>query len=300
MPLPSPTSRFGLSVALTTPFRADGAIDLPRLTAHARWCLDHGCDGITLFGTTGEGASIGLGERRRALYALARADIDLPARVLAGVTASAGADAQDQARAALDLGVHGLLLAPPYYFKDPGEDGLFAWFADVIDGLGTAGRNIVLYNIPQVTAVRLSVELIERLKTAFPDVVTGVKDSSGDWPYSESLLRAHGELAILIGDERSLARGMRHGAKGTICGVANVWPQAIAALIETGEDDPRVMRLIEKVLSFPVTPAIKALMAHHTRDPRWLAVRPPLTALDPGAAAELGRTLDQLQSAEVA
>src|SRR5512144_2629225 len=76
--------RFGLSVALVTPFARDGSVDLARLVAHARRCLDEGCASVTLFGTTGEGASLGAGQRASMLEALDDAGFDLATQVLAG------------------------------------------------------------------------------------------------------------------------------------------------------------------------------------------------------------------------
>ena len=68
--MPLRANRFGLSVALATPFAEDRSIDLPRLVAHGRQSLADGCASLTVFGTTGEGASLGLNERQRALGAL--------------------------------------------------------------------------------------------------------------------------------------------------------------------------------------------------------------------------------------
>src|SRR4029079_7305474 len=199
-------NRFGLSVALSTPFTEDRAIDLPRLVAHARQSLADGCTGVTAFGTTGEGASIGLNERQRALGALFGAGIAPRTQLVVGIAASSVEDAVTQGRAGLMLGCPSFLLAPPFYFKNPGDEGLFDWIAAVLTGLGPKASNVILYHIPQVTSVGLSIALIEDLKRTFPGQVAGVKDSSGDWNYAEALLRHHGELHVLIGDERLLAR----------------------------------------------------------------------------------------------
>jgi len=64
--------------------------------------------------------------------------------------------------------------------------------------LGPAASNVILYHIPQVTSVGLSIELVDRLKKAFPQQVKGVKDSSGDWANAQALLKHHGDLHILI------------------------------------------------------------------------------------------------------
>lgn len=298
--MPAHPARFGLSAALTTPFRGDGAVDFAKFAAHARHCLAAGCDGVTAFGTTGEGASIGLAEREEMLDALAGAGIDGQRQVVAGVAAAAIADAAAQARMALDAPCRGLLVAPPFYFKGVSEDGLYRWFAGLIEALGGAARDLILYNIPPVTGVELPVPLIGRLKADFPGIVIGVKDSSGDWSYTEALLAAHGELAILIGDERHLARGVRLGAQGAISGLANICPQALMPSVVSGVEDPRIIRLVEELLRFPVTPAVKALVAHHHRDRGWLTARPPLVALDKAGAEHMARAFDDIFAAQAA
>ena len=293
-------SRFGLSCALTTPFRLDGSIDLPRLVAHARWCLDNGCDSITVCGTTGEGASIGLREREQILGAVAGAELDTRRQLVVGVAAAALGDAISQARMAVELPCRGLLVAPPFYFKNVGDDGIYAWFARLIEALGSAAHDVILYHIPAVTQVPLSIELIGRLKTAFPEVIIGVKDSSADWSYGEALLKAHGELAILIGDERLLAQAVRLGGQGTICGLANACPQVLATIVETGRDDIRIAQLVAEAFKYPITPAIKALVAHRTGDAAWLVARPPLVGLEKATAVALGRSYDMIMAAEAA
>lgn len=287
------SERFGLSAALTTPFGRDDSIDLSRLARHARWCLDNGCGSITVFGTTGEGASLGMSAREQVLGALAGAGID-GADVVVCVAASSVPGAVAEASMGLEFGCRGLLLTPPFYFKGVGEDGLYSWFSAVLERLGPTARGIILYHLPSVTQVPLSVELVGRLKQAFPGVVTGVKDSSGDWDYTQHLLHDHRDLAVLIGDERYLAEGVRRGGQGAISGLANICPKALLPLAEQGEGDDRINRLVDEVLRYPVVPAVKALVARRSADEAWLAVRPPLTALAAVEAERLGRLYDSL------
>ena len=141
------------------------------------------------------------------------------------------------------------------------------------------GRHVLLYNIPQVTAVELTHSLIERLKRSFPQVVRGIKDSSGNWSYSRELMSRHGDLAILIGDERHLAAAMAAGAKGSISGAANLRAQLLAAMIRERRDDERVTRIVNEIEKYPVVAAIKAILAHTTGDPGWFSLAPPLQPL---------------------
>src|SRR6185436_2772861 len=147
-------------------------------------------------------------ERNRALGALVGAGVDPARQLVVGIAAASVEDAIVQGRAGLLLGCPSFLLAPPFYFENPGDEGLFDWFAAVLAGLGPKASNVILYHILQVTSVGLSVALIDRLKSAAPKQIGGVKDSSGDWANSQALLEAHGDPHILIGDERLLARAM--------------------------------------------------------------------------------------------
>jgi 4-hydroxy-tetrahydrodipicolinate synthase len=288
-----PERRFGLGCALVTPFAANGAVDLPRLAAHAQRVLAEGCSSVTLCGTTGEGASIGFGERAAMLDAVARAGLDLSRQVLVGVAASAIEDAVAQADQLFDAGGRGVLLAPPFYFKGPGDEGLFRWFAAVLERCRSP-RGVVLYHLPSVTEVPLSSALVGRLDRAFPGVVVGVKDSSGDWPTTERFLADHPHLHILVGDERQLARAVRHGGSGAINGFSNFCARQLLPMVTDGADVPGIAELVDLVLRYPVTPAVKALVAHRYGDDGFLAAAPPLEPVDAAARAVLGEALDRL------
>jgi 4-hydroxy-tetrahydrodipicolinate synthase len=248
---------------------------------------------VTLFGTTGEGASLGAAERASMLAALDDAGIDLGRRVLAGVAASSVEDAAAQANQLYDAGGRGILLAPPFYFKSVPDEGVFRWLSAVIERC-RAPREVVVYHIPQVTGVPLSSELVGRLERAFPGVITAVKDSSGEWVSTERLIADHPDLDILVGDERLLARAMRHGASGAINGFANFCARAILPMIERGDEVPGVSALVDVLLRYPVTPAVKALVAHRYRDEGFVAVAPPLLPVDAAVRAELAAAFDRL------
>jgi 4-hydroxy-tetrahydrodipicolinate synthase len=281
------SDQFGLSCALALPTDSDLTIDHRRLLAHARWCLDAGCSSLTVFGTTGEGASVSLTERREILRTLSSVGIDPSRQIVGGVSATSIGDAIEQARILTDAGCRRILLAPPFYFKGVKDEGLYEWFAQVCERIAYRDLGVLLYHIPSVTQVPLSIQLIDRLKTAFPDLVVGVKDSGGDWAFTETLLFNHRDLTILIGDERHLPDGLRLGAKGAISGLANICPAVVAKVIEGGGEDLRISDLVTRILQYPVTPAIKALLAHCQQDSRWSNVRPPLTRLSSEEQADL-------------
>lgn len=289
----STKTRFGLSSALTTPFDEAGRVDIPLMVAHAKACIANGCDGVTLFGTTGEGASIDRSERAAILAAMIAGGV--PAnRIVAAVAATSQGDAIEQMRAGYQAGCRNLMLLPPFYFKSPSDAGLFDWFAGIFAALGREARDVILYHIPSVTQVPLSIELIRSLDAAFPGVVFGVKDSGCEWAFTEKLLAARGELQIMVGDERDLARAVRAGGSGAISGLGNVCAARVRGLAVDGRDDPAVTELVEALVRNPVTPAVKSLVAHTTGNDAWRRTRAPLEPTPADAAAALAEFHDRV------
>jgi 4-hydroxy-tetrahydrodipicolinate synthase len=291
---------FGLSCALATPFLASGDVDYAQLTRHAQNCLGEGCGSVTVFGTTGEGASFGLSERVSTIAALKDAGIDARRAIIGGVASASQDDALDQTAILIDADCRAVLLAPPFYFKGVSDEGLFAWFAGLFEKLGSRARDIILYNIPSVTAVTISVSLIGRLRAAFPEVIIGVKDSSGNWAYTQQLLAAHSDLIILIGDERHLAHGARLGAQGAISGLANIIAPRLLPLAHEGRDDAGIEQLVDELEKYPIIPALKALLAQKTNDKDWLRARPPLLAMTQADAARLASAASAIATEQAA
>jgi 4-hydroxy-tetrahydrodipicolinate synthase len=288
------SNQFGLSCALALPLAGSFAIDFARLVAQAERCLASGCSSVTVFGTTGEGASISLSEREQILAALSQTGIRMD-QVVGGVTASSLGDAIAQARLVIDQGCRAALVAPPFYFKDVTEDGLYNWFSRLCEELEEQ-IDVILYHIPSATATPLSVSLISRLRESFPNTIKGVKDSGTDWSYTEALLKSHNDLAILIGNERHLAAGVRLGADGAISGLANLLPEILLRIIETGREDNRITSLVTEIVRFPIIPAIKFLLAHRDNHPAWATPRPPLVRLSKAEATSLLPAYDRVRS----
>ncbi len=267
---------FGISAALTTPFTEAGGVDFARLIAHTRTVLGEGCSSATLFGTTGEGASVASKQRLATVRAMIDGNID-PAALVLTLHGAAAEDVVEQAHAAIDMGVTRFLLPPPCYFGDAAPAGLTAWFSRVLERIEGSGARIILYHIPQVIGVGLPIDMVARLKAAFPDLILGVKDSSGVFGNTKRLLELPG-LEILVGDERLLAGAARLGAAGSISGIANLFSDRLARELASGDTDPDIDHLVDTVLQFPVTAAIKSLVAHRHDDPEWRRALPPLQA----------------------
>lgn len=118
---------FGVSIALPTPFEDNGTIDAARLAQHASDMLMRGAASVTLFGTTGEGASIGIPERPIGIDAIC-GDGGVPAHhTILGICGTSVADVATQVRQGQEFGIRDFLLPPPFYFSSVGDSGLFDW-----------------------------------------------------------------------------------------------------------------------------------------------------------------------------
>jgi 4-hydroxy-tetrahydrodipicolinate synthase len=286
----------GVIAPVLTPFGEDGEADAERFVDHAQWLLKDGCTALAPFGTTSEGNSLGLDERMELLEELVDEDID-PALLMPGTGSCSLTDAIVLTRHAVELGCGGVLMLPPFYYKAPSEDGLFRFFAEVIDAVGDDRLKIYLYHIPPVAQVGFSLPLIGRLIKAFPDTVVGLKDSSGDWNNTAAILSAYPKFQVFPGSEVFLLDGLRHGAAGCISATANVsaaairnvynnWKGANADELQAG-----ITALRKAIQAFPMIPALKALIAHYRQDEDWAAVRPPFEPLPPAEAEKVVRTL---------
>ena len=274
---------FGISPALVTPF-LDGKVDVHRLATHAKDCLARGCRTATLFGTTGEGPSVGAAERERVANEII--GLGIPAgQLVEGVIACSPEEAAYGTGQALRRGAHAVLLAPPFYFRPAPDDAVFSWYAAVFEAVGSNLRDVILYHIPGMTGVSLSHTVISRLKDRYPGAIKGVKDSACNADATFALIKAFPELDLLVGDETYLGRACAAGAAGSICGVANVLPEAVIALAENGRDDPHIVELVQEIVRHPIIPLVKALVAHVRGDPVWAVARPPLPTLDEQSAA---------------
>ena len=180
-------------------------------------------------------------------------------------------------------------------FQRISEEGLYRWFAQIGEKVAHRSLDLILYHIPSVTQVSLTVGLISRMKAAYPELVMGVKDSGGDWAFTESLLANHEDLAIRRGRVESRGGGCQ-GAKGAISGLANLCPAEVLPLAEHGIHDSRIVELVNEVLKYPVTPAVKALLARGRKDDAWSNVRPPLVRISDQDAEALGRAYDRILS----
>jgi 4-hydroxy-tetrahydrodipicolinate synthase len=282
----------GILAPVLTPFDAQLDPDPARFTRFCRALLDDGCAALAPFGTTSEANSLSVDERESLLEALLEAGVPA-AKLIPGTGCSALPDTIRLSRKAARAGCAGVLMLPPFYYKNVSEEGLFRSFARAIDGVGEAALRVYLYHIPQVSQVGIPLRVIERLLKAYPRVVVGIKDSSGDFENTRAMLRAFPGFEVFVGTERFLLANLREGGAGCITATANVNAAAIArAFRERTEERQRELDAVRAALEkFPMIPALKEAVAQRTGDAAWRAVRPPLTELAPDQREALQRSV---------
>ena len=288
----------GVNAAVLTAMRPDLSVDLDRMAAHSKWLLANGCNGLGILGTTGEANSLGVSERIEVMEGLVARGLPA-ARLMPGVGTPALTDTVLLAKKAAELGCPGVLALPPFFYKNPSEDGLFAYFSEVIQRLGT-GTKIYLYHFPAQSAVPFTVSLIARLLKAYPGTVKGIKDSSGDFANTKAYVDnfAKDGFEVYAGDDGALHDLLTAGGAGCITAASNVGSAFNARVYanwdnELGKQAQVTLAAIRKaVTSAALIPGLKALVARHTGDEGWNAMRPPHMALSAAEKAKLFATFD--------
>ncbi len=286
----------GVIAPVLTPYGEDGAPDADRFTEHCEWLLEDGCTGLAPFGTTSEGNSLGIDEKMELLEELVDADID-PKILMPGTGSCSVADTIIMTEQAIELGCGGVLMLPPFYYKNPSEEGLYRFFSEVIEEIADDALKIYLYHIPPVAQVGFPLTLIARLRKEFPKTVVGLKDSSGDWSNTKAILDAFPDFEVFPGSEVFLLDGLRNGAAGCISATANVAARGMRRVYDNwqGPDADKmqgeISALRKAIQAYPMIPVLKTLIAHYREDPVWAEVRPPFTELPSEEAAKAIATL---------
>ena len=283
----------GVLSPVLTPFNQRLEPDVKRYIAHCRWLIDNHV-GLAIFGTNSEAASLSVSERLSLTDALLAAGIPA-ARMMPGTGACALTDAVTLTKHAADNGAAGCLMLPPFYFKGVSDEGLYAYYSEVIERVGNSNLKVYLYHIPAVSQVPITLNLIAMLRKRYPDTVVGVKDSSGVWDNTRAMIDefAKDGFDVFPGSELPLTQALAIGGVGCISATANMNPAGIhavyaargtpeAALLQAKAD---VIRKIFQALS--MIPAMKRVAAEFSGQAGWKTVCPPLTPLDETIAQNL-------------
>ena len=274
----------GVFVAAVTPLKSDLTPDLATIPDLLDFYARRGAHGALLLGTTGEGPSFSQQEREAIFKAGTEIRYSYPDFKLLAGTGTPSLDATIQLnKAAFDLGYDGVVTLPPFYFRTASEDGLYAWFSQVIEASIPSSGRLLGYHFPRISGVPLSQSLLTRLADHYPVRFGGIKDSSGELSHAQTTINAMPEQSILVGNDRLMTAGLQAGSSGCITATANLISPQLRKIFddfyqgkdasETQETVDAVRDVLETLMPFPA--ALKGLLSEIFGSPLW-PVKPPL------------------------
>ena len=280
--------------AVLTPFKKDLTIDTKLFISHCEFLLKNNIS-LAPLGTTGEANSISISEKLDLIKTIANSDLPKE-KIIIGTGNTSFVDAALLTKTAVENKIYSVLLLPPFYYKNVSDEGVYQYYKEIINAVKSINLRIFLYNIPQVSGVTISIDLVNRLKKEFSDTITGIKDSSGNFENTKKYKEIK-NFIVYPGSEKFLYDGLNIGCSGCISATTNVNIEA-AKLINSfdkseGESINKKIKSVRDVFEkYPVIPALKATKIKE--DSNWSNIRPPLVALSDQQRSNLAKDLKDI------
>jgi 4-hydroxy-tetrahydrodipicolinate synthase len=265
--------------AVLTPFKKDLTIDTKLFISHCEFLLKNNIS-LAPLGTTGEANSISISEKIDLIKIIANSDLPKE-KIIIGTGNTSFVDAAFLTKTAVENKIYSVLLLPPFYYKNVSDEGVYQYYKEIINTVKSKNLRVFLYNIPQVSGVTISIDLVNKLKKEFSDTITGIKDSSGNFENTKKYKEIK-NFIVYPGSEKFLYDGLHIGCSGCISATTNVNIEA-AKLINSfdkseGETINQKIKAVRDVFEkYPVIAALKATKI--IEDSNWSNIRPPLIAL---------------------
>ena len=280
--------------AVLTPFKKDLTIDTKLFISHCEFLLKNNIS-LAPLGTTGEANSVSISEKVDLIKTIANSDLPKE-KIIIGTGNTSFVDAALLTKTAVENKIYSVLLLPPFYYKNVSDEGVYQYYKEIINTVKSTNLRIFLYNIPQVSGVTISIDLVNRLKKEFSDTITGIKDSSGNFENTKKYKEIK-NFIVYPGSEKFLYDGLQIGCSGCISATTNVNIEA-AKLINSfdkseGESINKKIKAVRDVFEkYPVIPALKATKIKE--DSNWSNIRPPLVALSDQQRSNLAKDLKDI------
>lgn len=297
----------GVFCASATPVLENGTPDHAAFAAHCKALIEEGCDGVALLGTTGEANSFSIRQRQDLLEKVIVAGLD-PQRLLPGTSQTNVPDSITLVKHAVEAGVKACVVLPPFYYKGVSDEGLFRFYAELIEGVGSNDLRVVLYHIPPIAQIGISLELTARLREAFPGIIVGVKDSSGKIESMEAFAKAFENFSVLAGADPFMLPLLRSGGAGCITSSSNLIGKHLRVVFDNWFDptqndkvdaaQARINAWRDLSNAYVQLPTIKAMLAKRRNHPGWTRVRPPLVELTGAELDTVWTKMAELEAAE--
>jgi 4-hydroxy-tetrahydrodipicolinate synthase len=281
----------GVFVIAATPFRPDGALDLAGVQRLVAFYRARGATGLTILGIMGEAPKLTAGEALSFTRAVVAASEGLP--VIVGVSSPGFAAMGELARAVMDAGASGVMVAPQAGLR--GDEAVYSHIAQADEALGDIPW--VLQDYPQASGTVIPVSVIAK---AIRDLPRMVMLKHEDWPGLAKLgavrALAGRRISILTGNGGLfLAEEMRRGADGAMTGFA--YPEMMSGVVAASEagDWQRAADIFDAYLPlarYEQQPGIGLAVRKHVLAKRGAlahaAMRKPAPSLSAADIAEIG------------
>jgi 4-hydroxy-tetrahydrodipicolinate synthase len=224
----APQMLTGSLVAIATPMREGGALDLPALRKLIDFHVANGTSGIVVVGTTGESPTVDFDEHCLLIKTTVE-HVAKRVKVVAGAGANSTAEAIELATYASKVGADAHLSVVPYYNK-PTQEGLYRHFRTIAERVELP---MIMYNVPGRTVADMATDTTLRLADV-PRIV-GIKDATADMGRGSELLKVlkeggHDDFAVYSGDDLTGLPLMLLGGHGVISVTANVAPKLMSQM----------------------------------------------------------------------
>lgn len=201
-----------------------------------------------------------------------------------------------------NYGFNRVLVIPPFYYKNISPDGLFTYYANLVEAIGNHQIRIILYHFPQLSCVPFPCEIVAKLFQEFSPIICGIKDSSGDFNQTLSFIEATGGIekgfCVYPSSEKFLFKAKRSGCAGVISGSLNAFGSYSSEALNNIEKRDHFMDLVVKARElcekYPLIPAMKFIQSLQSGDQDWDRLLPPLTSLTPNEKTALQSELVEL------
>ena len=279
----------GVYCAVLTPLNNNLAINNNLHLRHCQSLMQKGLDGLTIFGTNGEASSFSVGQKIQSIEFLLENQIDA-SNLLIGSGSASLEDAISLTNFSAKIKAKASLLIPPFYFKNVTDDGVLAYYQNVIEGTGDNEFKFLLYNIPQHSGVTINFNIIENLLKLYPNNVVGLKDSTGNMDNMLKTIKYFNNFAVFCGNGAMALHTSRRGGAGAITGDANITAKLLSFIIHNFKKEKEIdnfndlqvlMENIRNVLSsHEQISLLKAYYSIADKMEEWNNVMPPLKKIE--------------------
>lgn len=285
--------------AMVTPFHRDGSVDYEKAAKLALHLIDNGCDGLLVNGTTGESPTLSFDEKMELVKTVKTAVKGRDVKIMTGAGGNDTQKTVEEAKKMAALGVDALLIVVPYYNK-PSQRGMLEHFTQVAQAVDT---EIVIYNIPSRSVVRMNVETMAELHQRCPNII-GVKQSFPDMDAVSEITATLPQKSFLTwcGDDTLTAPMMACGAHGTISVLAHLAGNQLRELIQATKANNReralelhlqLLNVGRELFFLPNPTVVKTCLARlGMMEP---TLRPPMIEPDDEESERIDRVLDEIK-----